>query len=277
MEYNIHSPYYIRKVNGGLSPCISGNNQYGLRPFEGSVLPNCVGMAVSEFNRMIFGDENPQIKYLGNRNAADFTVFPGQQGLDWGYEPRVGACMVWGHGEGHAAVIKQVVKFDPSAPSPNDEVVTVESGWSYRSQPIIREIHRKRGTNGRWGYAHDLLMMIYPPGSPEPPKPDEPIYYTVVRGDALYKIAAKFNTTVQQLVIWNNLKNPNLIYPGQVLIVGKKEPTPPEPEKHYYTVVRGDNLTKIAQRFGCTVQDLVYWNNIPNPNLIYPGQVLRVK
>ena len=109
MEYNIRSPYYIRKANGGLSPCIEGNNAYGLRPFPGSVLPNCVGAAVAEFNRMIFGDENPQIKYLGNRNAVDFTKFPAEQGLETGQMPRVGACMVWGHGEGHVGVVKQVI------------------------------------------------------------------------------------------------------------------------------------------------------------------------
>lgn len=275
MEYNINSPYYVRKAYGGLSPCVEGNTKYGLRPFKGSVLPNCVGMAVGEFNRMIFGDENPQIKYLGNRNAVDFTVFPGQQGLDWGYEPRVGACMVWDYGEGHVGVIKEIVKYDPNDPV-NDEVITAESGWSYRAQPIIREIHRKRGKDGRWGYSHDLLMMIYPPGS-QPPTPDEPVYYKVVRGDNLTKIAKKYNTTVAQLVIWNNIKNPNLIFPGQILIVGKKEPTPPEPPEEYYTVVRGDNLTRIAQRFGTTVKQLVAWNNIPNPNLIFPGQVLRVK
>ena len=122
---------------------------------------------------------------------------------------------------------------------------------------------------------------VLPPGPPEPPAPtpEEPIYYTVVRGDALYKIAAKFDTTIAKLIEWNSIANPNLIYPGQKLIVGYKnpEPVPPEPEKVYYTVVRGDNLTKIARKFGTTVAQLVKWNNIPNKNLIYPGQVLRVK
>ena len=44
----------------------------------------------------------------------------------------------------------------------------------------------------------------------------------------------------------------------------------------YYTVKKGDNLSTIAQRFGTTVAQLVAWNNITNPNLIYPNQVLRV-
>lgn len=44
----------------------------------------------------------------------------------------------------------------------------------------------------------------------------------------------------------------------------------------YYTVQKGDNLTKIARQYGTTVDQLVKWNNISNPNLIYPGQKLRV-
>lgn len=45
----------------------------------------------------------------------------------------------------------------------------------------------------------------------------------------------------------------------------------------YYTVQKNDNLTKIAKKYGTTVNQLVAWNNIANPNLIYTGQKLRVK
>ncbi len=43
-----------------------------------------------------------------------------------------------------------------------------------------------------------------------------------------------------------------------------------------YTVRRGDTLWAIAGRFGTTVDTLVRLNHIPNPNLIYVGQVLRL-
>lgn len=45
----------------------------------------------------------------------------------------------------------------------------------------------------------------------------------------------------------------------------------------YYTVQSGDNLGKIAIQFGTTVNQLVAWNNIANPDLIYAGQTIRVK
>lgn len=43
-----------------------------------------------------------------------------------------------------------------------------------------------------------------------------------------------------------------------------------------YTVKSGDTLSAIAKRFGTTVQSLVKLNNIANPNLIYPNQVLKL-
>lgn len=43
--------------------------------------------------------------------------------------------------------------------------------------------------------------------------------YTVVKGDTLYSIAKRFNTTVAILASKNNIKNVNLIYPGQKLML----------------------------------------------------------
>ncbi len=43
-----------------------------------------------------------------------------------------------------------------------------------------------------------------------------------------------------------------------------------------YTVVKGDNLTKIARRYGTTVNTLVQLNHIKNPNRIFVGQVLLI-
>lgn len=47
----------------------------------------------------------------------------------------------------------------------------------------------------------------------------ETVYYTVVSGDYLYKIAPKYNTTWQKIAALNNLKAPYLIMPGQKLRV----------------------------------------------------------
>ena len=57
-----------------------------------------------------------------------------------------------------------------------------------------------------------------------------------------------------------------------------KAPAPkPAASGSTYTVVRGDNLTKIANRFGTTVAELVRINKIKNANVISVGQVLKIK
>lgn len=60
-------------------------------------------------------------------------------------------------------------------------------------------------------------------------------------------------------------------------IVNKKLGISNEPKVEYYTVAKGDNLTKIAKKYGTTVNQLVAWNGIKNKNLIYAGQKLRVR
>ncbi len=57
---------------------------------------------------------------------------------------------------------------------------------------------------------------------------------------------------------------------------GGCRPLPPTPECRTYTVRRGDTLWAISRRYGTTVQAIARLNNIPNPNFILPGQVLRI-
>lgn len=115
------------------------------------------------------------------------------------------------------------------------------------------------------------------PAAPKPaPKPAAPKTgtYVVKSGDTLSGIAAAHGTTWQELQRINGLANANLIFPGQVLTLpgGGK----PAPQKRTYTVRSGDNLSAIAARFGTSWQALAQKNGIANPNLIFPGQVIRI-
>lgn len=112
--------------------------------------------------------------------------------------------------------------------------------------------------------------------------------WTVQRGEALYKIAARFGTTTAYLAQLNNLFNPNYIYSGMVLIVpcGQPQPQPwpqpqPQPQPQpgictYYIVQRGDWLKTIAYKFGVSWQALAAANGLQNANYIYAGQRLVI-
>lgn len=113
-------------------------------------------------------------------------------------------------------------------------------------------------------------------GEAEQPAGTKLICVTVVYGDTLSGIAQMFGTTVGEIVRMNRIANPDRIYPGNRLILRVPASTPVE-ACDTYTVVRGDTLSGIADRLGISQSELVRLNNIPNPNLIYAGQVLRLQ
>jgi LysM repeat protein len=98
--------------------------------------------------------------------------------------------------------------------------------------------------------------------------------YTVVANDNLSSIAQRYGTNYQTLQSLNGIADPNKIYPGQVLKVPGAGAAAPAATT--YTVVANDNLSSIAAKFGESWQTLQRKNNIPDPNKIYPGQVLTV-
>lgn len=106
-------------------------------------------------------------------------------------------------------------------------------------------------------------------------KPEEPVRtetYTVKEGDNLSSIAARFGTTWQELARINNINDPSLIYPGQVL----KLPDGAS-DTINYVVKDGDTLSFIAAKYGTTWQAIASLNGLTNPNFIYPGQQLRIR
>lgn len=106
--------------------------------------------------------------------------------------------------------------------------------------------------------------------------------YIVQSGDTLTSIAIKFDTTVQAIVELNDLQNPNLIYVGEILKIptNSRGNLSAPSSRHYiktYIVQSGDTLTSIAKKFNTTVDKIALLNNITNPNLIYPGQILKIE
>ncbi|MBO1437416.1 C40 family peptidase [Meiothermus sp. CFH 77666] len=90
--------------------------------------------------------------------------------------------------------------------------------------------------------------------------------YTVQRGDTLFSIAKRHDTTVEILMRLNSLSDATLSV-GQVLQL------PPRVVQH--TVQRGDTLFSIARHYGSSVQAIQQENNLEGTTLSL-GQVLRI-
>ena len=101
----------------------------------------------------------------------------------------------------------------------------------------------------------------------------EMVTYTVRPGNTVYAIAQFFGTTVKAIADANGLVHPYTIYPGQELVIPVEEEIR---SPRYYVVRPGDTVLSIANRYGLEIENLLALNNLENPNIIYPGQILRL-
>ncbi|MBQ3474934.1 MAG: LysM peptidoglycan-binding domain-containing protein [Bacilli bacterium] len=109
----------------------------------------------------------------------------------------------------------------------------------------------------------------------EPSQDIKPSVYIVKSGDTLSGIASMYGTTYQELARYNNISNPNLIFPGQEIKIPSGNTN--SNNETVYTVAPGDTLSGIAAKYGTTYQHLAEVNNIENPNLIFPGQKIVIR
>ena len=96
--------------------------------------------------------------------------------------------------------------------------------------------------------------------------------YKVIKGDTLYGIAKKLDTTVDELKKINNIGNDKLSI-GQVLKIPVKEIDLGDTST--YVVKAGDTLYGIANKYGITLNELKALNNLDTNNLAV-GQILKV-
>jgi len=117
-----------------------------------------------------------------------------------------------------------------------------------------------------------------------PPSEEITEYYTVQPGDTLSKIASRLygNAGKYPVIFEANrevIKDPNLIYPGQILRIIK--PPVVQAASDNYTVKPGDTLSKIAKEFygDARKYSIIFEANrdiLKDPNIIHPGQKLRM-
>lgn len=294
--------FYNNGNNGGYSWCINGNPTNSVC----NVTANCVGWACSRFNEIIDIIKGGGFQYKTLCcNAENFIERAIAAGLSVSSQPTLGGIMVWqkgatlsgSDGAGHVAIVERI--------DSSNQVYTSESGYggSYFWNST------RTNSNGRWGLGSGYTFrgcivnpavgkVTTPEPTPTPAPQPTPapanqkfnIGEKVVINGGLYtnsNAASPVGTVSNKVTTITRYaagaKHPynttgDLGWMDESSISKYSEPTP-QPTQRTYTVQRGDNLSKIAQRYGTTWQKIYNDNKAiigSNPNLIYPGQVLVI-
>jgi LysM repeat protein len=98
------------------------------------------------------------------------------------------------------------------------------------------------------------------------------VEYTVQRGDTLSEIARDHDVSLSEVVDLNDIANPDMILPGQLILIPGVDGSP----ESVHVVARGETLSRIASVYGSNAATIARANSLRNPNLILPGQQLNI-
>lgn len=164
---------------------------------------------------------------------------------------------------------------------PNVPLIDVDGNFGPATQNAVKAFQRSVGLapDGiigptTWGkIAEQYQIAINTPSTP-PPELDY-FFVTVMPNDTLWLLAQKFGTTVDAIRQLNNLTN-DVLNVGQVLKIPNPSGGGTQPPTYVtHTVVSGDTLWLLAQRFGTTVDAIMSLNNLTS-TVLNIGQVLRI-
>lgn len=175
------------------------------------------------------------------------------------------------------AVVKSIVEYLNLSydKKDNENIYTVKSGdslWSISKQFNLSVEELKSANNLTSNLLSVGQKLIIP--IDQEPQTGEYTIYIVKKGDNLYSIANRYNTTVNELIEYNNLSSSNLQIGDQILIPNIPQQ---EVEEEFinYKVASGDNLYSIARKYDTTVNEIKALNNLTS-NLLNVGQILRI-
>ncbi|MEJ6951093.1 S8 family peptidase [Natronospora cellulosivora (SeqCode)] len=109
------------------------------------------------------------------------------------------------------------------------------------------------------------------------PREDNQEIYTVVAGDSLYRISRQFNVSIDSIKKANALSS-DTIFVGQRLVIpvdAENEEEIEDGNNFEYTVVAGDSLYRISQRYNVSIESIRKANNLSS-DMIFVGQTLII-
>ena len=226
-----------------------------------------------------------------NQTLKDICTVEGEAFEQAGYYAMVYASTSWFNGKlaGLTRFDKWVAHWPTSggkqkgmATSPDGENASRCGIWQFTSEGKLN------GYNGNldMNYAYKDFVLnkngnTNPVPNPEPLVVQTTNNYIVKPGDCLSKIGSQLGVNWRDIANANGITSPYVIYVGQNLIIpGAATGSTPAPQPSNngttYTVKSGDTLSGIAAKFGTTYQKIAAENGIANPNIIHPGQVLKI-
>jgi len=114
------------------------------------------------------------------------------------------------------------------------------------------------------------------------PENAEPIVYKVKSGDNLWNISRKYGVSVEVIIDVNNLRDKDLLSLGQKLEIPaigggvSNSKQKQEPTIITYTVVKGDTLWSISQRYDVKMRSIISVNNLKEISRLSIGQKLKL-
>jgi LysM repeat protein len=112
------------------------------------------------------------------------------------------------------------------------------------------------------------------------PREDGSILHEVKQGQTLWAIAARYSIRLEELRLYNNLPDTELLLPGDELIIRLAEgqdppPTPTPPLTH--VVQQGETLWTIAARYRLALADILWFNSLSEETVLHPGDELTIR
>ena len=112
------------------------------------------------------------------------------------------------------------------------------------------------------------------------PREDGSIWHTVGEGHTLWAIAARYEVTIADIMLYNNLTEESTLQPGDELLIRLAEgqeppPTPTPPATH--KVRPGDSAWTIAAWYNLDLGELLWLNNMQIDDTLQPGEEVKIR